>query len=86
MTNRALAIATVATAQVIEMRCQRTGWIAATIKKFDGMGVHVDVNEKQDYAAILYFATNILEKADKVGSLRWCKASVPGLASVLGIQ
>lgn len=62
MTNRALAIATVAAAQVAEMRCQRIGWIAAAIKKFDGMGVHIDLNEKQDYADTLYFASGILEK------------------------
>jgi hypothetical protein len=86
MTNRAIAIATVAAAQVAEMRCQRTGWIASAIKKFDGMGVHIDLNEKQDYADTIYFASGILEKANKVGSLRWCKTSLPALASVLGIQ
>jgi len=78
MTGRVLAIATVAAAQVAEMRCQRTGWIAAAIKKFDGMGVHSDVNEKQDYADILYFATNILEKADRLVHYAGARLASPG--------
>ena len=62
------------------------GWIAAAIKKFDGMGAHIDLDEKQDYADTKYFASGILEKANKVGPLRWGKTSVPALASLLGIQ
>lgn len=84
-TNRALAIATVAAAEVVEMRCLRKGWITAAVRKFDGLGVHIDVNEKQDYADILYFSTNILEKADKVGTWQWCKTIVPSLATILEI-
>ena len=82
-TGRAIAIAAVAGAQVVEMRCGVKGWIAATIKKFDKLGVHVDLNEKQDYSDTIYFATGIIKKADKIGASQWCKDTMPLLGKML---
>jgi hypothetical protein len=82
-TNRGIAIATVAGAQVAEMRCGERGWIAAAIQKFDRMGLHVDVNDKEDYSNILFAASDILKKVDKIGASKWCKDTAPQLGKLI---
>jgi hypothetical protein len=82
-TNRGVAIATIAAAQVAEMRCGAKGWIIAAIQKFDKMGLHVNVNDKEDYSSILFFASDILKKADKIGASKWCKDTTPQLVKIL---
>lgn len=85
-TNRGIAVATIAAAQVAEMRCGAKGWITAAIQKFDRWGVHVDVNDKQDYASILFFASDILKNADEIGVSKWCRDKAPQLAKILETQ
>ena len=82
-TNRGIAIATIAGAQVAEMRCGDRGWIAAAIQKFDRMGLHVDVNDKEDYSNIVFFASEILKKVEKLGASKWCKDTAPQLAKII---
>lgn len=39
----------------------------------DQMNVHLDLNAKEDYSDVLFFATNILGDVPKVGIEAWCK-------------
>ena len=83
-TGRGIAFATVAAAQVAEMRCGAKGWITVAIQKFEKLGVHIDLNEKQDYSDELYFATDILKKANKIGVSQWCVNTMPTLSKLVG--
>jgi hypothetical protein len=63
----------VATGQVAEMRCGLKGQIAKMMVMADQMNVHLDLNAKEDYSDVLFFATNILAGLPKVGIETWCK-------------
>ena len=85
LTNRAVAISLVALAVVFEGKCHVEGWTTATIRKLDGMGMHIDLNEKQDYSDAAFFGTDIVKKANKVGLKKWCKEVAAGLAETVGM-
>jgi hypothetical protein len=48
-----LSIAMIAGAQVSEMRCNKKGQIDLAIAKAQRLGVPIDVNDKEDFAAVL---------------------------------
>lgn len=83
LTHRGIVISLVATAQVEEMRCDIKGQIAAAIAKGARMGIVVDPNNKEDFADILFVASDILKKADFIGAPTWCKRVVPELSNLL---
>jgi hypothetical protein len=68
-----LAIAMVAGAQVNEMRCNKKGQIDLAIAKAQRLGVPIDVNDKEDFAYVLFQATDILKRLNKEGVTSWCK-------------
>jgi hypothetical protein len=70
-----IAIAMIASAQVSEMRCGKKGQIDLAIAKARNAGVPIDVNDKEDYASILFMGTEILGKLKKEGAAVWCKKS-----------
>ena len=70
-----LAIAMVAGAQVNEMRCNKKGQIDLAIAKAQRMGVPIDVNDKEDFAAVLFQATEIMAQVKSEGTTVWCKRS-----------
>jgi hypothetical protein len=80
LTDRGTAMSFVALAEVLEMRCGVTGRLDAAIQKLGSMGIHVDVNRKEDFADITFLATEIFSKAAKAGFPAWCKMAVPGFA------
>jgi hypothetical protein len=45
------------------------------IAKARRLGVPIDVNDKEDYAAVLFQATEIMTRAKKEGVTAWCKKS-----------
>jgi hypothetical protein len=70
------AITVVAAAQVREMRCDKKGLIDLAIAKALRSGVSIDLNDKEDFSAVLFQVTEILTghlKDD--GVIIWCKNS-----------
>jgi hypothetical protein len=49
-----LAIAMIAGAQVSDMHCNKKGQIDLAIAKAQRLGVPIDVNDKEDFAAVLF--------------------------------
>jgi hypothetical protein len=63
-----LAIAIIAGAQVSEMRCNRKGQMDLAVAKVQRLGITIDLNEKEDYAAVLFQATQIMTNLQKEGA------------------
>jgi hypothetical protein len=76
-----LVISMVAGAMVSEMNCNKKGQIDLAIAKAQRLGVPIDVNDKEDYASILFFATDIKSRLQKEGAASWCKSA--GLEKLL---
>jgi hypothetical protein len=75
LTYRGLAASAVAAAQVSEMRCGKTGQIAAMLQKaYDNFGVHLDLKDKADLSSVLFFAMRITDgvSKDPAGWDAWC--------------
>ncbi len=70
-----LAIAMIASAQVSEMRCNKKGQIDLAVAKAQRMGVPIDINDKEDFASVLFIATDIMTQLKKEGVTSWCKKS-----------
>jgi hypothetical protein len=77
-----IAITLIASAQVSEMRCGKKGQIDLAIAKARNAGVPIDVNDKEDYASILFMGTEILGRLKKEGPAEWCKKAA-GLEQIL---
>jgi hypothetical protein len=69
-----IAISLVAAAQVNEMNCKMKGQISLALAKVKRLGVPIDLDDKEDYSAVLFQATQIMAAARKEGSTSWCKA------------
>ena len=69
-----LAISLVAAAQVNEMNCNMKGQISLALAKVKRLGVPIDLDDKEDFSAVLFQATQILAAMRKEGSTSWCKA------------
>jgi hypothetical protein len=77
------AIVLIANAQVSEMRCGTKGQMELAFAKARSFGVQIDANDKEDYAAILFSATEILGNLKKEGAPAWCKAKAAKLDKLL---
>jgi len=73
LTHRGLIATTIAAAQVSEMRCGLKGQIAAALHLADTLNTPFDLNDKNDFSDVLFFATNIMGSAKKSGWDKWCK-------------
>jgi hypothetical protein len=69
-----LVITMVAGAQVSEMKCNQKGQIDLAIAKAGRLGVPINVNDKEDFSAVLFQATEIMTQAKKQGLSAWCNA------------
>jgi hypothetical protein len=67
-----VAIAMIASAQVSEMRCGTIGQINLAIAKAQRLGIPIDLNDKQDFAAVLFEATHVMARLQKDGITAWC--------------
>ena len=73
----------VASAQVLEMRCGYKNQITAALAKAKRLGVPLDVNDKQDYADVVFLASQLLTRLGKDGVGSWCKDKAPNLVKFL---
>jgi hypothetical protein len=78
-----LSIAMIAAAQVSEMKCNKKGQIDLAIAKAARLGVPIDVNDKEDYSAILLFATDVLGRAKKQGLPAWCNDNAAKIEQII---
>jgi hypothetical protein len=60
--------------QVNEMNCKMKGQISLALAKVKRLGVPIDLDDKEDYSAVLFQATQIMAAMRKEGSTSWCKA------------
>jgi hypothetical protein len=74
LTNRGAIVSMVASAQVSEMRCGLKGQITKALSFADSVNIHLDLNDKNDYSDVLFFATEIIGTAKKTGWDNWCKS------------
>jgi hypothetical protein len=74
LTNRGAIVSMVASAQVSEMRCGLKGQITKALSFADSVNIHLDLNDKNDYSDVLFFATEIIGNAKKTGWDNWCKS------------
>jgi hypothetical protein len=75
LTPYGVVISMIAGAQVGEMSCNRKGQISLAVAKAQRLGVPIDINGKEDYAAIVFRASQILTQARKEGVASCCKKS-----------
>jgi len=73
LTPRGLILQLIALAQVIEMQCNIKGQIKAAVAKADRAGIAINLNDKEDFADELFFASQILAQVKKTGADKWCK-------------
>jgi hypothetical protein len=83
LTPYGLAIVLIANAQISEMRCGTKGQMDLAFAKARSFGVQIDANDKEDYAAILMSASDILTNLKKEGAPAWCKAKAAKLDKFL---
>jgi hypothetical protein len=83
LTPYGLAIVLIASAQVSEMRCGTKGQMDLAFAKARSFGVQIDADDKEDYSAILFQATEILADLKKNGAASWCKAKAANLDQLL---
>ncbi|WFU52273.1 hypothetical protein QA639_21430 [Bradyrhizobium pachyrhizi] len=69
-----IAISLVAAAQVNEMSCKMKGQISLALAKLKRRGITIDLNDKEDFADVLFQATQIMTEVRKEGAASWCKA------------
>ncbi|WP_157787981.1 hypothetical protein [Bradyrhizobium elkanii] len=69
-----VAISLIAAAQVNEMRCNKKGQIDLALAKVKRLGIPVDLNDKEDFASVLFQASQIMTAMQKEGAAAWCKA------------
>jgi hypothetical protein len=82
-TPRGVVASLIASAQVVEMRCGYKNQITAALAKAKRLGVPFDLNEKQDYSAVVFLATQILTRLGKDGVGPWCKEKAPNVVKFL---
>lgn len=78
-----IAIVLVAAAQVNEMNCSMKGQISLALAKVARMGLPIDLNDKEDYSAVVFQSTQMLIEARKIGSTEWCKAKSANIDAML---
>jgi hypothetical protein len=68
VTNSGAIVPMVASAQVSEMRCGLQ--ITKALSFADSVNIHLDLNDKNDYSDVLFFATEIIGNAkNRMGQL-----------------
>jgi hypothetical protein len=83
-TPRGVVASLIASAQVVEMRCGHKNQITAALAKAKRLGVPFDLNDKQDYSAVVFLATQILTRLGKDGVEPWCKDKAPNVVNEAG--
>ena len=78
-----VAIVLIATAQASEMNCNTAGQISLALAKAKRMGIAIDLNDKEDYSAVVFQATQIISAARKEGIASWCKAKASTMDTFL---
>jgi hypothetical protein len=82
-TTYGIATVLIASAQVSEMRCKTKGQITLALAKAKRLGAPIDLNDKGDYAAVLFQATRLLSQLQKDGVAVWCKTKSANLDQFL---
>jgi hypothetical protein len=73
----------IAGAQVTEMRCGMKGQITAALAKANRLGVPFDLNQKEDYSAVVFLATQMITRIGSEGFTVWCRDNAPNFAKLL---
>jgi hypothetical protein len=83
-TPRGVIASIIAGAEVMEIRCGYKDQITAALGKANRLGMPLDLNRKEDYSDVVYFATEIIQRIDrKEGFAAWCKDKAPNMAKFL---
>jgi hypothetical protein len=82
-TPRGVVASLIASAQVVEMRCGFKNQITAALAKANRLGMPFDLNKKEDYADVVFLASNILNRLGKGGVGPWCKDKAPNVVKFL---
>jgi hypothetical protein len=73
----------IAGAQVTEMRCGMKGQITAALAKANRLGVPFDLNQKDDYYAVVFLATQMMTRIGADGFTVWCRDNAPNFVKML---
>lgn len=83
-TPRGVIASMIAGAQVMEMKCGYKDQITTALGKANRLGVPFDLNRKEDYSDVVFFATEIIQRiGSKDGFAAWCKDKAPNVAKFL---
>ena len=80
-----VAVSLIAAAQISELSCHKKDQVALALAKVNRAGVAIDLNNKEDYAFVLFQAERIVEKAMTEGEsqTKWCLAKSDQLDQLL---
>jgi hypothetical protein len=78
-----LAISLIASAEVSEIHCGLKGQIAAALNKAGRLGTPIDLDDKENYSAVVFMASQMMGNIKKAGVAAWCKDKAPNLVRFL---
>jgi len=78
-----IVISLIASAEVSEIHCGLKGQIAAALNKAGQLGTPIDLDDKEDYSAVVSVASQMMGNIKKAGVAAWCKDKAPNLVQFL---
>jgi hypothetical protein len=78
-----LAVSVIAGAQVSDMKCATKGQTDLALAKANRSGVSIDLADKEDFSAVLFQASKILNRLEVDGASAWCAANAAKLEQYL---